>query len=123
MNISYNPTTSVDNHAFGMVEANKGNTTIVVFLFVIIVVFYLMFSFLGIGGLGNGSDALSSSGANANNGSSGFSLFGSAGHDVNIYYELNVFKVHCVTRPLAPNRHIHFGWVMAGAVGVVLFVG
>jgi hypothetical protein len=80
MNISYNPTTSVDNHAFGMVEANKGNTTIVVFLFVIIVVFYLMFSFLGIGGLGNGSDALSSSGANANNGSSGFSLFGSSGN-------------------------------------------
>jgi len=73
MNISYNPTTSVENTTFGMVGNNKGNTAMVAFLFVIIVVFYLLFSSLGIGGLGNGGDA-------GNGAASGISLFGSSGN-------------------------------------------
>ena len=67
MNINYNPTTSVENPTFGIAGANKGNPVTVVFLFVIIVVFYLLFSSLGDGGSGSGS------------GSSGlFSVFSSA---------------------------------------------
>jgi hypothetical protein len=55
MNINYNPTTSVENPTFGIVGSNKGNPTIVIFLFVIIVVFYLLFSSLGGGGGDSGS--------------------------------------------------------------------
>jgi hypothetical protein len=61
MNISYNPTTSVDTATAGIVGTNKGNVTMVMFLFVIIVVFYLLFSSLGIGGLGSDSSQTSSS--------------------------------------------------------------
>jgi len=61
MNISYNPTTSVDTATAGIVGTNKGNVTMVMFLFVIIVVFYLLFSSLGIGGLGPDSSQSSSS--------------------------------------------------------------
>jgi hypothetical protein len=76
MNLSYNPTTSVENTTFGVVGANKGNVTMVVFLFVIIVVFYLLFASLGIGGLGGDS----SSSGNGSSPASGFSLFGSSGN-------------------------------------------
>ena len=61
MNISYNPTTSADTATAGVVGSNKGNVTMVMFLFVIIVVFYLLFSSLGIGGLGSDSSQSSSS--------------------------------------------------------------
>jgi len=64
MNINYNPTTSVENPTFGIVGSNKGNPTIVIFLFVIIVVFYLLFSSLG-GGLGGGDSGSSGSGSAA----------------------------------------------------------
>ena len=67
MNISYNPTTSADTATANIVGTNKGNVTMVMFLFVIIVVFYLLFSSLGIGGLGPDSSQSSSS-----------SLFGSS---------------------------------------------
>lgn len=67
MNISYNPTTSADTATAGIVGSNKGNVTMVMFLFVIIVVFYLLFSSLGIGGIGPDSSQSSSS-----------SLFGSS---------------------------------------------
>lgn len=78
MNISYNPTTNAEPATGGVVGSNKGNTTMVVFLFVIIVVFYLLFASLGIGGLGGDSSegsngfggffngASSTSGATAN---------------------------------------------------------
>ena len=62
MNINYNPMTSVENPTFGIVSSNKGNPTIVIFLFVIIVVFYLLFSSLG-GGGGGGDSGSSGSGS------------------------------------------------------------
>lgn len=74
MNISYNPTTNAEPATSGVVGANKGNITMVVFLFVIIIVFYLLFASLGIGGLG--SDGSS----NGSEGSSGFSGFFSSGN-------------------------------------------
>jgi hypothetical protein len=60
MNISYNPTTSAETATASIVGSNKGNVTMVMFLFVIIVVFYLLFSSLGIGGLGPDSSQTSS---------------------------------------------------------------
>ena len=74
MNISYNPTTNAEPATGGMVGANKGNITMVVFLFVIIVVFYLLFASLGIGGLGGDGSS------NGSEGSSGFSGFFSSGN-------------------------------------------
>ena len=76
MNINYNPTTNAENSTFGVVGANKGNNTVVIFLFVVIVVFYLLFASLGIGGLGDNPS--SGTGSNGSSGS-GFSLFGSSG--------------------------------------------
>jgi hypothetical protein len=75
MNINYNPTTSAETATFGVVGSNKGNVTMVIFLFVIIVVFYLLFASLGIGGLGG--DA--SSGTGSGTGMGGFFTSSSSG--------------------------------------------
>ena len=75
MNINYNPTTSAETATFGVVGSNKGNVTMVIFLFVIIVVFYLLFASLGIGGLGG--DA--SSGTGSSTGMGGFFTSSSSG--------------------------------------------
>lgn len=73
MNINYSPTTSVENPTFGIVGANKGNPATVMFLFVIMVVFYLLFSSLGGSGSGSG-DGPSGSGSSTGL----FSLFSSS---------------------------------------------
>ena len=101
MNINYNPTTSAETATFGVVGSNKGNVTMVIFLFVIIVVFYLLFASLGIGGLGG--DA--SSGTSSGTGMGGFftsssSSSGTSGASMNLrltrLFEILVWSIFVV---------------------------
>ena len=96
MNISYNPTTSAEPATSGVVGSNKGNVTMVVFLFVIIVVFYLLFASLGIGGLGGDSSEGSSGFSGFLNGASSSSSGATANPRLTRLFEILVWSIFVV---------------------------
>jgi hypothetical protein len=96
MNISYNPITNAEPATGGVVGANKGNTTMVVFLFVIIVVFYLLFASLGIGGLGSDGSESSSGFSGIFSGASSASSGAMANPRLTRLFEILVWSIFVV---------------------------